>query len=86
MRSSISHPKNDFEGIISRNPTKFLCPSPIIMLVIIQQIILTRKMIRPTGSSSVESELNQPECQKSSGSNKYNPYVPWDDSGVVYRP
>ena len=28
MRNSISHPKNDFEGIRSHNPTKLLCLSP----------------------------------------------------------
>ena len=27
MRNSISHPKNDFEGIRSHNPTKLLCLS-----------------------------------------------------------
>ena len=28
MRNSISHPKNDFEGIHSHIPTKLLCLSP----------------------------------------------------------
>ena len=28
MRNSISHPKNDFEGIRSQNPTNLLCLSP----------------------------------------------------------
>ena len=51
MRTSISHPKDDPEGIRSRNPTKLLYLSP--------NTHDTRNITTLTGSSSVE-ELNRP--------------------------
>ena len=51
MRNSISHTKNDFEGIRSHNPSKLLCLSP--------KICCTREITSLTGSSSHE-ELNRP--------------------------
>ena len=51
MRNSISHPKNDLEGIRSHNPTKLLCLSP--------KSKCTREISSLTGSSSHE-ELDRP--------------------------
>ena len=51
MRNSISHPKNDFEGIRSHNPPELLCLSTT--------PTCTREIALLTGSSSHE-ELNWP--------------------------
>ena len=62
MRNSISHPKNDFEGIGSHNPTKLPCLSP--------KKSCTREITLMTGSSSHE-ELN---CQGTFCRRRCNPY------------
>ena len=68
MRNSISHTKNDFEGIRSHNPTKLLCLSP--------KICGTREITSLTGTSSHE-ELNRPG--RDVLAQNLQP-LPWDDS------
>ena len=66
MRSSISHPKSEFEGIRLHNPTKLLCLSP--------KSICARDIASLTGSSSHE-ELNRTEGKPFFGAKIATPTV-----------
>ena len=59
MGSSISHSKNNFEGIRSHNPTKLLCPLVLKKYSSKYETKRTREITSLTGSSSHE-ELNRP--------------------------
>ena len=70
MRNSISHPKNAFEGIRSRNSTKLLCLSP-------EKKKCAREITSLAGSYSHE-ELNLD--QGLFGAIIQLQPLPWDDS------